>query len=147
MWVADVVAIAREIAIRAHDGQVDKAGRAYVGHPGGVAARVEAAGGSQALVAAAWLHDVLEDTDVSSFDLVEAGIPVGVVATVEALTKREGESLDAYCQRVRADEGALMVKAADLEDNSDPARVELLEPSVRSRLADKYMRTRALLGI
>lgn len=51
----------------AHEGQTRKyTGRPYIEHPARVAARVAIVqGASPEMVAAAFLHDVLEDTDVS----------------------------------------------------------------------------------
>jgi (p)ppGpp synthase/HD superfamily hydrolase len=60
------VGIAEDIARRAHAGQVDKAGLDYITHPARVAAGVRLHGGKNEAVAAAWLHDVLEDCDVSA---------------------------------------------------------------------------------
>ena len=119
----DFVQVAADIARRAHDGQVDKAG------------------------AAAWLHDVLEDCDVDAAELAAAGIPQDVIDAVQALTKRAGEDLQAYCSRVLANPTALRVKRADIEDNTDPARTGLLPDEMRIRLATKYARARSLLDL
>lgn len=91
-----MVKTAERIARRAHAGQVDKAGVPYAHHPAWVAARVE---GDDAK-AAAWLHDVLEDTNLTADDLRRAGIPEEVVHTVEVLTHAEGESYQDYLERV-----------------------------------------------
>lgn len=138
---------ARDIAERAHKGQVDKAGFEYITHPFRVAARASARGGSDEVVAAAWLHDVLEDTNVTATQLLEAGIPEVVVDAVEAVTKRSGEPLVSYCDRVRANPIALEVKRADLDDNTDPSRTTALDAATRERLASKYDRVRNLLGL
>lgn len=42
---------------------------------------------------------------------------------------------------------ALSVKRADIDDNTDPSRTSRLPEETRDRLAKKYARTRALLGI
>ncbi len=95
--------------------------------------------------AAAWLHDVVEDTDITLDDLTELGIPEPVVTAVEALTRRPGEAPDAYYARVGADPIALLVKLADLADNSDPKRLSLLDDETRARLTAKYDHARASL--
>lgn len=141
-----LVACAERIARAAHAGQTDKAGRPYIGHPQRVAAIVTARGGTPAAIAAAWLHDVLEDTDVTGADLADAGIPRESVAAVEALTKRAGESLEAYYAGVRLDDIAVLVKTADLDDNTSPARQALLDDATRERLQAKYARARELLA-
>lgn len=136
---------AEALAVAAHAGQTDKAGRPYIEHPARVAVRVAPCGDEA--VAVAWLHDVAEDTEVSLGDLREAGFPEHVVSAVDALTKRSGEPLADYCGRVAANRLALLVKTADLADNSDPQRLALLDPRTRARLEAKYARARRLLGL
>lgn len=143
--MTDLVSIARRIATEAHRGQVDKAGAPYIGHPARVAGHAAAAGGDERVVAAAWLHDVVEDTDVTPDDLRAAGVPDDVVAAVLAVSKRPGESLEDYVGRVRADALAVAVKTADLADNTDPARMAQLDEATRRRLTEKYARVRRLL--
>ena len=64
-----------------------------------------------------------------------------------ALTKRAGEAPESYARRIRATPGALLVKAADLAHNADPARLAVLDEPTRARLTEKYARMRALLGL
>ena len=59
-----------KFATVAHDGQMRKyTGDPYIVHPTAVAAKVKEIGGSMEMQAAAYLHDVLEDTDVSVEEL------------------------------------------------------------------------------
>ncbi|ROS71918.1 HD domain-containing protein [Curtobacterium sp. PhB130] len=138
--------LALSIAREAHEGQVDKSGHAYIEHPTRVAERLRRrhpdAGG---VIAAALLHDVLEDTVLTRSDLIGRGIPNDVVDVVEAVTKRAGESAEEYFARVRARVGARAVKHADIEDNTDPARLEQLDEATRERLIAKYTRSLQLL--
>lgn len=133
-----LVSAARHIASRAHAGQVDKAGHPYLGHPARVAARVAASGGDERAVAAAWLHDVLEDTDVTADGLLDLGMPADVVAAVVAVTHAPGESPEQYFARVNADPVAVRVKHADLADNTDPTRTAQLDAATATRLTAKY---------
>lgn len=141
-----VVATARSIATQAHAGQTDKTGHPYIDHPKRVAARTAHAGGDELAVATAWLHDVIEDTSLTAHDLHAAGVPDDVVHAVEALSKRHSEQPEDYFQRVNAHPLAVRVKHADLDDNTDPARVAQLDGATRERLAAKYARARALLA-
>lgn len=137
----DFVAVAEAIARRAHAGQADKAGVPYIGHPAWVAARMQ----GRDAKAAAWLHDVLEDTEVTAEDLAVAGIPANVVDAVLALTRRSGESYEAYLARVAENPLAVQVKLADLEHNSDLSRIP--HPTERSRArAEKYRRAQEFLS-
>lgn len=144
--MTDLVTTARRIATQAHRGQVDKAGAPYIGHPERVAGHAAAAGGDERVVAAAWLHDVVEDTDVTPDDLRAAGIPDDVVTAVVALSKVPGQSVDDYFAAVNRHPVAIAVKAADLADNTDPERLALLDEQTRARLVAKYARARDLLA-
>lgn len=135
--VDDAVAIARV----AHQGQVDKSGNPYIGHPLRVMGRVS---GEHARMAAV-LHDVVEDTVVTAEDLLAAGCPPEVVETVLALSHREGEPQEDYLRRVSADPVALVVKRADIADNTSPPRMALLDQPTRDRLLAKYARALDLL--
>ncbi|MDX6230901.1 MAG: hypothetical protein QOI76_4291, partial [Frankiales bacterium] len=95
--------------------------------------------------AAAWLHDVLEDTRTTVTDLAAQGIPATVVAAVEALTRGNGEAPDDYYARVAANPLALKVKRADIADNADPERLAHLDPATRERLTAKYDHARVVL--
>ncbi|HET9141432.1 phosphohydrolase [Actinophytocola sp.] len=135
--VEDAVRIARD----AHQGQVDKSGSPYIGHPLRVMDRVE---GEYARMAAV-LHDVIEDTPVAAADLRTAGCPARVVDAVVALSKRPGEPQPDYLARVAADEIALIVKRADIADNMSPHRMARLDPATRNRLRTKYTEALAFL--
>lgn len=124
------------IAARAHAGATDRNGEPYLAHPLRVAARVVAHG--HAAVAAALLHDVLEDTDVTPAGLAEAGIPARVVTAVEALTRLPDEPYPAAVERAAADPLARVVKRADLADNLAADRLARLDPAVRARLVARY---------
>jgi (p)ppGpp synthase/HD superfamily hydrolase len=139
-----------KLATRAHTGQADKAGDEYIGHPLRVMRTVAtsaAAAGVDPLHArmAAVLHDVVEDSDVTLADLRAAGYPAAVVAAVDALTHPEGEQTEAYLARVAADPIAVVVKRADMADNSDPARLARLPAETADRYALRYAGRRRLL--
>ena len=135
--VDDAIRIARA----AHDGQVDKSGAPYIGHPLRVMGRVS---GEHARMAAV-LHDVVEDTQVTAADLLAAGCPAHVVATVVALSHLPGESQEDYLRRVTADPVAVVVKRADIADNMSPPRMAMLDPATQDRLRAKYTRALDLL--
>lgn len=125
---------AEAIARAAHAGQVDKSGHPYIEHPARVAESVQ---GDELLEAIAWLHDVVEDTNVQLVDLQQQ-FPQDVVDAVDAITHRPHEPRSEYYARVRSNRLALLVKRADIADNTDPARIALLDAPTRARLAAKY---------
>lgn len=141
--LAEVEALAR----RAHEGQTDKAGRPYAEHLAAVAHGVAARGGDPEQVAAAWLHDAIEDDRLSPEWLAEAPLPGRTKDIVLAMTKQPGEAPEAYAARILATPGARLVKEADLAHNADPARLAVLDPATRERLTAKYAAMRALLGL
>ncbi|MEE1753625.1 HD domain-containing protein [Streptomyces sp. SP18CS02] len=143
LTLAQVESLAR----RAHEGQTDKAGRPYAEHLRAVAEGVRARGGSDEQIAAAWLHDAVEDDALPAEWLAAAELPQSVKDMVLALTKRPGEDLAAYAERVLAVPGARLVKEADLAHNADPDRLAVLDEATRARLSAKYARVRALLGL
>ena len=107
--------LARGLALEAHGEQQDLRGRPYGLHLAAVAGLVQP--GIQR--AAAWLHDVLEDTALTSDDLRRNGVPDQVVALVEAVTRNDGDSYTEHIQRVSAaGTDAVAIKRADLEDHA-----------------------------
>ncbi|MFF4499862.1 HD domain-containing protein [Streptomyces sp. NPDC001401] len=144
MTLAEVEATARA----AHEGQTDKAGRPYAEHLRAVAEGVRARGGDDEQIAAAWLHDAVEDDALSAQWLDEAALSRRTKDIVLALTKRAGESPEEYAARILATPGARLVKQADLAHNADPTRLaRLTDEPTRTRLTEKYTQMRALLGL
>ena len=134
--------LAVRIAREAHAGQVDKSGADYIGHPLRVMDAVETTEAKTVAV----LHDVVEDTPITIDDLRAGGFSEPVLAAVDAVTKRKGETLAESMARVVAIPLARTVKLADVADNSDPSRLALLPIVDRARLQKKYAQTLELLG-
>ncbi|QEU89236.1 HD domain-containing protein [Streptomyces viridosporus T7A] len=138
---------AEAVARAAHAGQTDKAGRPYAEHLRAVAEGVRRRGGDDEQIAAAWLHDAVEDGRLPDRWLEEAALTRRTRDIVRAVTKRPGEPPEAYAARILATPGALLVKEADLAHNADPARLAVLDGATRTRLTEKYARMRTLLGL
>lgn len=128
------------IAVQAHHGQTDRAGAPYILHP----LRMMFALHSDAERMAAVLHDVVEDTEWTLDALRERGFPEEVVTAVDHLTRREGESYEAFIDRAAGDLVARRVKVADLEDNLDVRRLGTVRAADLERLG-KYHRAWQLL--
>jgi (p)ppGpp synthase/HD superfamily hydrolase len=111
---SDQLSLCESIARIAHAGQFrwDEV-TPYITHP----ARVVAACKYVDEKCVAWLHDVLEDTDVELADLAAAGVPPDVMDAVQALTKVKGEAYEDYLKRVKANGLATRVKIQDILDN------------------------------
>ena len=146
---------ARAIATRAHEGQTDKIGKPYIGHPAQVADLVTRLPGyaevdegvQRDAVVAAWLHDVIEDTPVTADDLLAAGLAGRAVGAVVALTRTDEVPDDDYYDGVRANAVALLVKTADIASNLDPRRTAQLDDTKREKLARRYAHALDVLGV
>ena len=115
-----IVELAAHIALEAHTGRTDKYGAPYIFH----VLRVGLAGSTWEEQAAGFLHDVVEDTPVTLDDLQKRGIPQVILDIVDHLTKREGESYEAYVSRAIGHPVARRVKLHDLEDNMNLRRCD-----------------------
>ncbi|WP_295564604.1 HD domain-containing protein [uncultured Holdemanella sp.] len=111
--------LALQIAQKAHAGQVDKAGKDYILHPMTVASYMD----TDIEKTIAYLHDVLEDTDVT-VDALRKIFPNEIVDTLITLTHRKDESYFEYIQRVSKSKLAKKVKVADLLHNLDITRIK-----------------------
>ena len=147
--ITESVERARRLAQAAHAGQVDKAGRDYYeSHLLDVHRRVVIYGGNADEQAAAWLHDVVEDTPVTELDLLSAGFSDTTVLIVHLMTKQEGEDPALYYARLRAYEPARRLKLdADMASNTDPSRLAALDEASRARLSAKYEKGQAQLRV
>lgn len=111
--------LALQIAQKAHAGQVDKAGKDYILHPMTVASYMD----TDTEKAIAYLHDVLEDTDVT-VDALRKIFPNEIVDTLITLTHRKDESYFECIQRISTSKLAKKVKVADLLHNLDITRIK-----------------------
>jgi (p)ppGpp synthase/HD superfamily hydrolase len=130
------------LAVEAHRGQKDKAGQPYILHPLRLMARLH----GEAAPMVAVLHDVVEDTPCSLDRLRQLGYPEAVLEAVDCLThrKREGETYEAFIERVKGNPLARRVKLADLEDNMDVRRLHDITRDDCERLA-RYRRAWTVL--
>jgi (p)ppGpp synthase/HD superfamily hydrolase len=131
----------RKFAKNAHEGQTDLDGNPYFPHVERIEAAVEGRAKAVAL-----LHDVLEDTDLTADDLLEAGVPNDVIMAVLVLTRTKDKTYAAYINDVAAAQGeygdlAREVKIADLRDNLRRCRT-----GGRAGLAKRYERALTTLG-
>lgn len=132
----DLYLKALSFARKCHEGQKDKGGNDYIGHPIRVADRCSSSTG----MIVALLHDVMEDCNVTADDLLSEGFPKEVVEAVEFLTRTDVETYDGYIRRLSKNKLARNVKLADLEDNMDVRRLnrELNERDLS--LLNRYIR-------
>ena len=106
-----------------HEGQRRASGEPYIAHPIAVADLLRDLGGSSAMIAAGFLHDVVEDTDVT-LDTLETKFGPEVRYLVEGVTKiskfnfstkteREAENFRRMFLAMAKDIRVIVVKLAD----------------------------------
>lgn len=115
----NLIEISLKIAMAAHEGQVDKAGKPYILHPLRVMLKMD----GEKEMATAILHDVLEDSAMNLHDLRSKGIPEEVIEAVLCLTKRKNESYINFIDRILTNRIAKQIKIADIEDNINVLRI------------------------
>jgi len=135
------------IALRAHAGQRDRAGRPYITHPLRMMGRART--DDERVVAV--LHDTVEDggpNGVTMASLEEAGFPRHILHAVDRLTRRKAslfpdrrddEPYEVFVERTAADPLARAVKLLDLQDNMDLTRLAAVTSADVERL-DRYVR-------
>lgn len=148
MELAAVIELARE----AHDGQRDKLGRDYfLAHLAPIAAGAALFG--EKATQAAWMHDIIEDTDMTANQLLSLGVDAEVVSAVEAVTRRDEEPYEDYIRRVSRHPVGRLVKVVDNAWNIVlNAELAELDPGAAKRLLDdRYLPARdwllAAIGI
>lgn len=137
----DWVERARALAIEAHAGQQDKAGRPYIEHVARVAGAIKDDPIAQAT---AWLHDVVEDCADHASRVGD--FPVPIQRAVQLMSRNSAPDAETYYARIAADPVALKVKLADIADNADEARLAALDAATAERLRSKYRHALAALG-
>lgn len=146
-FMTQLEARARDFAAEAHLGQLRKyVDQAYISHPEAVAEIVRGVEHTQAMLAAAWLHDVVEDCGVDLDEIrFEFGSEVcGLVADLTDISKptdgnrKIRKEIDRQ-HTAMASPAAKTVKLADLIDNS--ATIVQHDPA----FAAVYLREKALL--
>lgn len=133
-------------ALLVHEGQKDKAGEPYIGHVVRVMLRLPS-DASELERKAALLHDVLEDGGPAVYEkLVQAGAEPELMGMISYLSRRQGEDYADFIDRVGGSP-AIRVKMADIEDNSDLARLAKLPKPLAVRLREKYLLAWAALAV
>ena len=120
--------IAEQIAREVHKGQKRPIGdEDYITHPEAVANSFE----DIECKIVAWLHDVLEDSDLQADDLEQKGISLHLIQSIVYLTRQKDENYKDYILKIKDDEIATKVKIADLTHN--------LSDLKNGNMRDKYI--------
>lgn len=131
---------ALQFAINAHSGQLDKGWTPYIQHLLGVWSRVRETSLKTQIVAL--LHDTIEDTTVT-YEELEREFGKDVADSVQLLTHTTGLKYDLYIESIArsGDRSAILVKLADLADNSSEFRQQRL-PEHKRRYFQERTKTK-----
>ncbi|MEL6814512.1 MAG: bifunctional (p)ppGpp synthetase/guanosine-3',5'-bis(diphosphate) 3'-pyrophosphohydrolase [Cyanobacteria bacterium J06598_3] len=138
-----LVCRAFSFAYQLHKGQMRASGDPYIAHPVAVAGLLRELGGDSAMIAAGFLHDVVEDTEVTA-DEIEAIFGQQVRHLVEGVTKlskfnfeskteQQAENFRRMFLAMAKDIRVIVVKLADRLHNM--RTLEHLKPEKQVRIA------------
>ena len=138
-----LLASAFDFAFQLHEGQLRASGEPYIIHPVAVADLLRDIGASAPVIAAGFLHDVVEDTEVTPEE-IEAHFGAEVRALVEGVTKLGGihftnrteaqaENLRRMFLAMASDIRVVLVKLADRLHNM--RTLGPLKPEKQQRIA------------
>lgn len=129
------------ISFNAHKDQVDKGDMPYVYHPFHLAEQMD----DEYSTCVALLHDVVEDTETTLDDLLSEGFPQEVLEAIALMTHDEETPYLDYVRKIKANRIAALVKLADLRDNINYARLDIVDEKALRR-AEKYKQAIAILS-
>lgn len=142
---ANLVCNAFNFAYDLHEGQYRASGEPYIAHPVAVAGLLRDLGGSAAMIAAGFLHDIVEDTETTIADL-EQRFGAEVAQLVDGVTKlskfefaskteRQAENFRRMFLAMAQDIRVIVVKLADRLHNM--RTLEHLPDDKRRRIAQE----------
>jgi (p)ppGpp synthase/HD superfamily hydrolase len=128
---------AEAIARSAHEGQLDDSGIPVIEHVAAVAAAVP-----EDCKVVAWLHDVLEDTDVTYTNLVdEYGIDLEDLHAIWLITRRDNEPYRTYLNAIAQSSLGRKARIVKLADNLHNQS----RPNPRPGMLERYKRAEEIL--
>ncbi|MGB5636080.1 MAG: bifunctional (p)ppGpp synthetase/guanosine-3',5'-bis(diphosphate) 3'-pyrophosphohydrolase, partial [Waterburya sp.] len=142
---ANLICRAFNFAYQLHEGQTRKSGEPYIAHPIAVASLLRSLGGDSVTIAAGFLHDVVEDTEVTPAEIEEMfGVQVRLL--VEGVTKlskfnfsstteRQAENFRRMFLAMATDIRVIVVKLADRLHNM--RTLDHLNPEKQRRISQE----------
>ncbi len=127
------------LAVRAHNGQRDLSGKPIILHPLRVMFEFI---GDDTMMAAAVLHDVVEDSEVTVGE-IRSQFGAEVAEIVDSVSRRLYEKYFDFIERCRVHPQGRRLKLADLQDNMRPDRA--LWTSEHDGLRKRYVKAMGIL--
>jgi GTP diphosphokinase / guanosine-3',5'-bis(diphosphate) 3'-diphosphatase len=142
---ASLICRAFNFAYQLHEGQYRKSGEPYIAHPIAVASLLRDLGGDSVTIAAGFLHDVVEDTDVTSEDIEEMfgeqvrqlveGVTKLSKFNFSSTTERQAENFRRMFLAMATDIRVIIVKLADRLHNM--RTLDHLKPEKQRRISQE----------
>lgn len=126
------------IASQAFEGVLDKGGKPYILHCLYVMNAMPADDPELQIIGV--LHDLLEDTDWTLEELMDAGFSIRVITALALLTHDKSVVYDDYIKALATNPDCKLVKKADLRHNTDITRIKGLRKKDLDRM-EKYHRS------
>ena len=125
-----------QIASTAHINQVDRGGEPYILHP--IRVMNDVCSDDCELRQIAVMHDVLEDSEYTIDNLRNEGFSLDVITALDLLNHdKDNDTYNEYIEKVASNYNAILVKMADLRDNSKITRLKGVSQKDLDRMA-KY---------
>lgn len=114
----------------------------YVEHLRHVVQYLSAETHNEDILCVGWLHDILEETEMS-YDTLKTIFGATIADAVLALTKIGSETYPEYVKRVKSNIIASIVKSADTASNYSAS---MKDKAISNRRAEFYRQQLAILG-
>lgn len=121
------------LCVQAHHNQLDRANKPYALH----CIRVAEQQTTEERMIVAFLHDVIEDCEITEADL-EREFGPEIARKVALLSRGKDQPYEEYIQQVCRDTDCMYVKLSDLHDNTRVDRVDLKAAAKMPRYKKAY---------
>ena len=142
---ATLICRAFNFAYELHEGQLRKSGESYIAHPIAVAGLLRNLGGDSVTIAAGFLHDVVEDTEVTPEEIEEMfggqvrqlveGVTKLSKFNFSSTTERQAENFRRMFLAMATDIRVIVVKLADRLHNM--RTLDHLKPEKQRRISQE----------
>jgi GTP pyrophosphokinase len=129
----DIIKKAKEFATKKHKGQLDDSDLPYINHPIMVASIISMVSMDKNLIAAAYLHDIIEDTQTTYEELIKEFNQDVADLVMEVTHEGQKDEIGYYFPRLHTQRG-IILKFADRLSN-----LSRMEPWNQKR-RDQYLR-------
>lgn len=138
------VPAARYVGLTVFRGVKDKAGNPYARHLAAVANAVR----GKVKKSVGWMHDAIEDSDLTPGDIADIDFGKKILRGVAAVTKNPGEMYLDFIVRCGLTPEYIPVKLADLQHNGDPFRLPMpLDAEDHDRIEKYWLSQKYLTAV